>query len=184
MPVQIGQKPDRDFTQPLGLLSDCHRRIERFLGILASVSTEVRGGEMNEEQRLALENALQYFREAAPKHTADEELSLFPRLRATGNSEVDQVIADVQRLELDHAHAEQLHREIDELGTAWMRAGTLPPETAEHLQSLIDVLQAMYTTHIETEDMRVFPVAVRVLSPDLQREIGREMAARRSSQIR
>ena len=36
---------------------------------------------MTEETRVALESALRYFREAAPKHTADEEESLFPRLR-------------------------------------------------------------------------------------------------------
>jgi hypothetical protein len=39
---------------------------------------------LNEEQRGAFEAALRYFREAAPKHTADEEESLFPRLRRIG----------------------------------------------------------------------------------------------------
>jgi hypothetical protein len=36
---------------------------------------------LTEETRAALETALRYFREAAPKHTADEEESRFPRLR-------------------------------------------------------------------------------------------------------
>ncbi len=30
MPISIGQKLESDFRNPLGLLSDCHRRIERF----------------------------------------------------------------------------------------------------------------------------------------------------------
>ena len=34
-----------------------------------------------DDARNSLETALRYFREAAPKHTADEEESLFPRLR-------------------------------------------------------------------------------------------------------
>ena len=33
-PLQIGAAPDHDFDEPLGLLSDCHRRIEHFLDIL------------------------------------------------------------------------------------------------------------------------------------------------------
>jgi hypothetical protein len=34
MPLQIGAAPDHDFDEPLGLLSDSHRRIEHFLDIL------------------------------------------------------------------------------------------------------------------------------------------------------
>ena len=33
MPIQIGQGADHSFDEPLGLLSDCHRRIEQFLGV-------------------------------------------------------------------------------------------------------------------------------------------------------
>ena len=38
MPVRIGGRPEHGFDEPLGLLSDCHRRIERFLGVLAAVA--------------------------------------------------------------------------------------------------------------------------------------------------
>src|SRR6266581_372662 len=37
MPVQIGAKP-HNFTDPTGLLSDCHRRVEMFLGTLTAVA--------------------------------------------------------------------------------------------------------------------------------------------------
>ena len=37
MPVQIGA-PTHDFSDPTGLLSDCHRRIEMFLGSLDAVA--------------------------------------------------------------------------------------------------------------------------------------------------
>ena len=82
MNLQIGEPPSPSFQQPLALLSDCHRRVERFLGLLARVAAEGRGGLLDRRQREALEAALRYFREAAPRHTADEEESLFPRLRA------------------------------------------------------------------------------------------------------
>ena len=79
MPIVIGAKGESDFTDPIGMLGDCHRRIERFLNVLVSVAEQARGEAMNAEQHSALET-LRYFREAAPKHTADEEESLFPRL--------------------------------------------------------------------------------------------------------
>jgi hypothetical protein len=43
MPIQIGQPPGHDFDEPLGLLSDCHRRIEPFLHVLVVVDAELAG---------------------------------------------------------------------------------------------------------------------------------------------
>lgn len=181
MAVQIGQKPEHGFTEPLGLLTDCHRRIERFLNVLARVADEVRGAEMNAEQKQAFIAALQYFRDAAPKHTADEERSLFPRLRAARGAEVEAALAEVDRLEADHVRADRLHHEVDELGCAWIRNGRLPAQSAERLCTLTRKLQDIYAAHIELEDTRVFPLAARVLlAEDEQQAIGREMAARRN----
>lgn len=70
MPVQIGAQA-HNFSDPTGLLSDCHRRIEMFLGTLEGVASLI-DRPLTEETRVALESALHYFREAAPKHTADE----------------------------------------------------------------------------------------------------------------
>jgi hemerythrin-like domain-containing protein len=133
------------------------------------VAAEVPGGELSPEYRLAFTAALQYFRDAAPKHTADEELSLFPRLRAAGGEEVERVLAEVDRLEADHTRAGRLHDEVDQLGTAWLQHGRLPPESAERI----------YAAHIAAEDTVVFPLSERVLGAGSQLEIGREMAARR-----
>ena len=179
MPVQIGEKPGHDFAQPIGLLSDCHRRIERFLDVLVKLAAELCGGEMNHEQRLAFNGALTYFRVAAPKHTADEEISLFPRLRAAGSAEGYEVLAELARLEADHVRADRLHLEVDRLGNAWLHEGRLPSESAERLRAKTEELRTIYKAHIEAEDHRVFPFAARVLGAEAQREIGREMAARR-----
>jgi hypothetical protein len=40
MPVQIGAKT-HNFTDPTGLLSDCHRRIEMFMGTLEAVAAVI-----------------------------------------------------------------------------------------------------------------------------------------------
>ena len=84
MPVQIGSKAS-DFSDPTGLMSDCHRRIEMFLTALRAVG-DCDGRQLAEDERRALDAALRYFCEAAPKHNADEEESLFPRLRPCARS--------------------------------------------------------------------------------------------------
>jgi len=38
MPIVIGAKRESDFTDPIGMLSDCHRRIEMFLNVLVRVA--------------------------------------------------------------------------------------------------------------------------------------------------
>jgi hypothetical protein len=53
---------------------------------------------LNDERRRSLNLALRYFRESAPKHTADEEESLFSRLRSVGDEELKTVLAKVEAL--------------------------------------------------------------------------------------
>ena len=38
MLLKIGGPPEHGFDQPLGLLSDCHRRIEHFLFVLSTIA--------------------------------------------------------------------------------------------------------------------------------------------------
>ena len=38
MGIQISAKPDSGFDDPLGMLKDCHRRIEHFLDIFCIVA--------------------------------------------------------------------------------------------------------------------------------------------------
>ena len=115
MPITIGKKPESSFMDPLGLLSDCHRRIEHFLGLLITVTADARGGVLSGEQREALGVALRYFREAAPKHKEDEERSLFPRMRESRDEQVRAALATIATLEEDHVVVDRGHVEVDAL---------------------------------------------------------------------
>lgn len=179
MPIVIGAKRESDFEDPIGLLTDCHRRIEMFLSVLATLTRQARGGPLSEEQRGALDRALRYFREAAPKHTADEEDSLFPRLRALDRQEVVAVIERVDALEQDHVKGAAGHAEVDRLGQAWLSNGALTHEETAQLQGHLDELSALYKGHIQVEEGEVFPLAARVLGTEDRIAIGGEMAARR-----
>lgn len=179
MPVVIGAKPQSNFTDPIGLLTDCHRRIERFLSVLVQVAEQAAGGPLTPEQRTALDTAMRYFREAAPKHTADEEETLFPRLRRLNGPEVQDVLARVDALEGDHAYAGERHREIDQLGREWLAEGMLRSADAARLSLLLAELSELYRGHIAVEEEQVFPMAGWVLDARERQEVAREMAARR-----
>jgi hemerythrin-like domain-containing protein len=179
MPIVIGAKRESDFSDPIGMLGDCHRRIEMFLNVLVRVAEQARGEALNEEQRGASETALRYFREAAPKHTADEEESLFPRLRQIESAEVRALMARIDSLEEEHVCADRSHAEIDDLGKLWLRDGTLPAEQASRLLTLLVQLRDLYRHHIATEDNEVFPTANAALSAADREAIGGEMASRR-----
>ena len=179
MPIQIGTKPDSSFDEPLGLLSDCHRRIETFLERLLIVTRQAHGDALSLVQRETLDVALRYFRRGAPLHTQDEETSLFPRLREIGGQEAQVALAALESLEADHREADNAHQTVDRIGCRWLDAGTLPhEETALLLETLI-ALRALYQGHIAVEDREIFPLAGRLLPAATLTTVGREMAQRR-----
>jgi len=176
VPVQIGRK-ESDFSNPLGLLGDCHRRIERFLEVLIRIASPDASAPLGQREREALEKALDYFRSSAPKHTADEEDSLFPRLR--GSESTPAALACLAELEDDHQAAARDHDLVDALGRQWLETGAIASDKLEQLRQALERLSNMYRRHIAVEDHELFPLAARVLAPDQLAEVGQEMAERR-----
>jgi len=174
--ILIGQKPDKDFTDPIGVLEDCHRRIEKFLDVLLALAGQAQGNPFTNEQRDAIETALRYFREAAPKHVADEEDSLFPRMRAAQHSEA---LSDLDELHSDHLSVAENHRAVEELFRRWLTDGLLLSPDHARLISLLQSLRDTYARHIKQEETQLFPHAVRILTPNDLKAVGLEMAKRR-----
>jgi len=184
--ITIGAPPEHTLDQPIGLLGDCHRRIERFLDTLIRVTEVIGSGTLTPEARNALETALQYFRDAGPMHTEDEEESLFPRLRAMAGgagesaAKAAHAMSIVERLQADHEKADKRHLAIDAIGKRWLEAGTLPPDEVQQLQSELRDLRQFYTAHLAAEDDELFPLSESLLPQTQLDEMGREMAARRA----
>jgi hemerythrin-like domain-containing protein len=179
VPIVIGAKRESDFTDPIGILGDCHRRIERFLNALLTVATGAKGAPLSNEQQTALAASLRYFREAAPKHTADEEESLFPRLCRLDRPDLQPLLARINSLQQDHECAEKSHRQVEHLGQLWLADGRLSTQDAEHLATVLTQLAELYRRHIAMEDTEVFPFAAHALASSERHAIGAEMAARR-----
>lgn len=181
MPVKLGVRADHSFDQPLGLLSDCHRRIENFLEMLIRVldQSNQASAPLSDEQRRALEAALRYFAVAAPRHTQDEEQSLFPRMRASSGASAAQAFERLDALEHDHREADAAHAAVDRLGRQWLEAGVLAPPDSKEVNHLLHKLHDLYARHIELEDKELFPLAARLLDEKRLQQVGSEMAERR-----
>ena len=183
--IKLGAQPLAGFAEPLTMLSDCHRRVERFLDGLLTVAEEGQGQPLTADQREALDLGLRYFAGMGAKHNADEEDSLFPRLRAAIDAADDPVgrelLQGMARLESQHVEADAAHDEIRQFGHRWMADGELPPADAQRMIVLLQELRETYREHIRYEDEEVFPYAANFLGAEDLAAIGQEMAARRGS---
>ena len=174
----LGHAPSHGFDEPIGLLTDCHRRIEMFLEMLHRAAREYGDQPLDTRAAIAVRTAQRYFAHAAPKHTADEEESLFPRMKAAAATQ-GKGCDEIARLESDHAHADRLHARVDGLLEAWLSAGSLPPGPAAELAALLDTLFELYRGHIHTEEAEVFPLACTLLTTSELTAVGEEMRTRR-----
>lgn len=184
MLMQIGQKKESDFSEPIGMLEDCHKRILYFLKTLVTLADSGRERPLSPDQRMSLENALRYFRESAPNHTADEEGSLFPRLRRSDDPQVREIFSKLDSLEADHRQADDQHQQVETIGRRWLLSGLLDPEEGARLTALLEALSRLYHLHIALEEADIFPVAKAVLSEPEKLTVGQEMAERRGVVLR
>jgi hemerythrin-like domain-containing protein len=173
--IQIGAKPDSGFDDPLGMLRDCHRRIESFLKILCLVVERANARPLNAEEVAAVDAALQYFRTGGQRHTADEEVSLFPRLRISSAKPFEQL----NRLESDHHEAATLHQSVEDLYSQWISTGALGADSHDRLLAETNQLKQLYAEHIRIEEDIVFPHAALALDRPTLAAIGSEFQQRR-----
>jgi hemerythrin-like domain-containing protein len=178
MVVQIGGKPDSGFENPIGMLTDCHRRIERFVSVLGHVAAEAEGRALKVEECNAVEAALRYFQDSGPRHNCDEEESLFPRLRAAAQAPAE-LAPLIDRLASEHGYAEALHKKSSEIFARWMAEGDLHAADRSRLKAALDKLQQIYTEHIRIEEDVVFLCASRLLDSEAVAAIGAEFRGRR-----
>jgi hemerythrin-like domain-containing protein len=176
MGIQIGAKLDSGFDDPLGMLVDCHRRTEHFLGILCVVVERAQGGVLSNEERAAVHASLRYFRVGGKRHNADEEESVFARLRKDSSGDTHD---ELEHLEGDHHAAEVLHTQVESLYERWMQDGCLGAEQIQELSSSAKSLKDLYVEHIEFEERSVFPRAAVLLDKNAIATIGQEFRRRR-----
>ncbi len=179
--LSINQPHIPDFTNPLGLLVHCHERIEAQLSALERAAEILRAGDRRSLPRVfaAIDGACAHFAIPGVKHTEDEEVSLFPRLRERGGAGGQDALAAMAELESQHRTAEQLHAEFDQLVGSLPRDGSADAKELDRFNELVAELTTLYRPHILLENNFVFPVAAEVLPASEIQALGEEMRARR-----
>jgi hemerythrin-like domain-containing protein len=175
--AHTGVKLDCEFDDPIGMLKDCHRKIKRSLHVLWVVADRAVGRKLTAAETAAVRSAIDCLRVDGTRHTADEEQSLFPRLRAktiSGDSE------ELGLLEDNRHQADSLHALVETLYSTWISAGALRLENQLQLQSSTAMLKRLSEQHIQVEEQIVFPRAQRVLDGETITAIAQEFRARRN----
>jgi len=170
-----------DFSDPLGLLVHCHERIETQLSVLERAGEILREGDTRSLPRVfeAIDTACAHFAIPGARHTEDEEVSLFPRLRERGGTAGQDALAAMAELEAQHRRAEKLHAEFDEL-VGWLpRDGSADAKDLDRFSEVVAELTTLYRPHILLENNFVFPIAAEVLPASEIQALGEEMRARR-----
>jgi hemerythrin-like domain-containing protein len=170
--------PAPGFDTPLAMLSACHRRIERRLEQLTLIAERLAepATERHAEALKVLEDVRRHFATSGSHHTDDEELTLFPMLRASSDPGLQELL-DV--LETDHSAIDAMHAELDALGDRLQEAVT--PEAVEALRALGADLKVHYERHIRQEDTQILPKAAELLTPEQLEKLGFEMRRRRGA---
>lgn len=169
--------PAAGFDQPFEMLSACHERVERTLRLLKKLVDHVEKNGCDEQARSAANDVLRYFDIAAPLHHDDEELHVFPLLLAQGDVALS---ARVRRMQADHEHMNKVWSELRIPLVALANtagADVSLTKLRQKSQAFCDV----YASHLETEELVLFPAAARLKKPDELQRMGDDMRRRRTS---
>lgn len=180
-PSQAKARHAPDFTDPLGLLVHCHVKIELQLEALEKAVRMLANddGEATPFAMAIIAAARSHFSGPAVRHTADEEVSLFPRLRRFASDSENGLLAALKVLEGQHQNLDVVHAKFDELIDL---AGPEPEPgqlDVDELELTVGELLGIYRPHIQMENEIVYPEAARILSPAEILAVGQEMRARR-----
>ncbi len=175
--LTLRKKPTAPEKVPdaVDLLLECHDRIRRFTRMGAWLSHAHDAPPKAIEE--TAEAVLRYFTEALPRHSADEDESIAPRLLAAGIS--DDLRVAVEMMSRQHPALEEV---LGRLAPGWRAVAEdhrALPEHVELLTRATEQLGGMWAVHLNLEENSVFPAIRAHLGPAALVEVAAEMRARR-----
>jgi len=151
---------------PIRMLERSHQRLLGEVLRLQTLGRAVREGKPEDTGELL--DVVAFFLRQGNRHEADEEKSLFPRLRGHVPSHL------LTALRRQHRTHERLAERLDAL-----LAGPLTEEGRREVQGLCVELAASYRAHIAREEAELLPAARQALGPEELALLADEMQARR-----
>ena len=152
---------------PIEMLDRSHARLTEAMQALLEATTAIAAGTGTAADRETLDDVLHFLGRGAERHVADEEQSVFPRLRKHPETG-----ALIERIAAEH-------RNHDDTIIALRGAIRHLPAGADTLATIAADLASQYEAHIELEDAELIPAMRRLLSAGELDEMLREMRERR-----
>lgn len=170
------RSPAASYDQPLEMWRECHERVRRMCALLQRVQVHVATHGADAQARDGATSVLRYFNEAGPRHHADEEENLFPRLlqRLEGTPGVTEVARTLEQLQQEH---DALESDWAQLRQTLAQIAQGQPAALE--PALVERYGTAYRRHLELEESVLAPALKSALNDADWSEIGRAMAARR-----
>jgi|SRR5512134_2482199 iron-sulfur cluster repair protein YtfE (RIC family) len=165
------------FDDPLRVMQALHVRLEQRAALFARLAEHVRQHGSDADARATAGHVMRCFDEDCPMHHEDEEIDLFPLLRAAA-SPAEAARAEILITALLAQH-QDMHAAFAAVrpqlaAIADGRLATLDP-------ALVDRLHTLCLEHVELEELELFPFARDHLDVAAMERLGRAMAARRNA---
>lgn len=171
-PLRFERIPDNLLREPLDYIVADHYRQQRLCDALELLTTEP-----DSPAAPAMAAAIAgYLSDEFPLHIADEEIDLFPRLRARCLQD-DDIGGLLDGLRRDHAADTSLARGIVRDIAKFSSTGS--NSEMPYFERVASTFVMTERGHLAMESDVVIPLARRRLLPDDLEQIGRAMAARR-----
>lgn len=173
------RRPAGGFANALHVWLACHDRLERVVALIGRLSQHVGHHGADDAAGVTAREIRRYFEESTPRHQADEEEDLFPRVlqrtRQSGrSSDIGKAARAVEQLGTEHAALDALWAQMRDLLDDLERRRSRPLDHA-----LIDRFKSAQIAHHRLEDQIICPLAQRLLTPMDLDALGTAMAARR-----
>ncbi len=166
--ITIGRRPSPN-NDVVDALLECHERIRRFLEMARVLWS--RSGLPTEQVQDAARDLERYFATAFLRHAEDEDLRLFPVLRARG-VELEPLLTTLAQ------QHQSLEPRVGPLLGLWRRLITEPEAHRELQPSLAErgvPFAELLLAHLQLEEAELMPVARRSLRPEDHLQIKVEM---------
>jgi hemerythrin-like domain-containing protein len=162
-----------DESDAIDLLLGCHTRIRHFTSVALKLSQP---GAPADQVRSAAAAVHKYYSQALPLHEADENDSVYPRLKAALAGAPTDPLAEANQAMVDQHRT--INRTVASLLPQWQRsmddAGAAPATAAEAAE-----LDAAWRDHLGLEERLIFPALRERLSTEDRHAIRQEMQDRR-----
>ncbi|NNE67012.1 MAG: hemerythrin domain-containing protein [Pyrinomonadaceae bacterium] len=175
-----------DFSKPLDFLFHCHQRIAANLEGLRRAAGDLKVAEPSDIPTVieTVSGVLTYLSSAGAKHTLDEEVSLFPRIRNHNDDGTEEIFEVLDQLESQHKRAASIEGRLATMAESLALIERPDTNSIDLFNDLAESLYDLYKPHIQIENEFVFPASAQILTAGEQLEAGKEMYARRRTKIK